>query len=119
MRFLIGSGAAYVILSAIGEGEPEVAKALAVAVAVTTVIGDGGGVLSYISNGELDTSKKKNPNGAGEVDPLTSSAELYEGYSGPLTPEIPEPAHFDNSVAQVRTTTYRPDSVGSIPGLSL
>ena len=77
-RFLIGSGAAYVILSAIGEGEPEVAKALALAVATTVIIGDGGGVLSYLNNGEIDT-KKPNPLSAEDGTPLVSSADLYEG----------------------------------------
>lgn len=123
MRFLIGSGAAFVILSAIGEGEPEVAKALAVAMAATVVIGDGGGVLSYMNgHGELDT-KKPNPQTADDNSPLFSSADLYEGQEGPFTPDPSSNSDYDgkygydSSVVAVRTTTYRPDTITLIPGL--
>jgi hypothetical protein len=59
-RFLIGSGAAFLILSALAEAEPEVAKALAFAIATTVVIGQGDGVLSYLNQrGEIDTQKQQ------------------------------------------------------------
>lgn len=56
-KFLIGSGVAFLILSALSEAEPELANAFAIAIATTVVLGDGGGVLSYINNGEMDTKK--------------------------------------------------------------
>lgn len=58
-RFLIGSGVAFLIISALADVEPELASAFAIAVATTVVLGDGGGVLSYINTGEIDTQKKK------------------------------------------------------------
>lgn len=58
-KFLIGSGVAFLILSAIADVEPELAQALAIAVCTTVVLGEGGGVLSYINNGEMDTKKTK------------------------------------------------------------
>lgn len=60
-KFLIGSGAAYLILSALADVEPEVAKGLAMGVATTVVLGEGGGVLEYINGGEMDTAPKKKP----------------------------------------------------------
>lgn len=57
-KFLIGSGVAFLILSAIADVEPELAQALAIAVCTTVILGEGGGVLSYINNGEMDTKKK-------------------------------------------------------------
>jgi hypothetical protein len=57
-RFLIGSGVAFLILSALSEAEPELAQAFAVAICTTVVLGEGGGVLSYINNGEMDTQKR-------------------------------------------------------------
>lgn len=125
MRFLIGSGAAYVILSAIGEAEPEVAKALAVAMAVTVTLGDGGGVLSYISKGEIDT-KKKNPNSAAEDGaPLVSSADLYEGAEvASFTPDEEDEGHSDSSqwlypssVAKIQPQVFVRDSLTPIPGI--
>ena len=57
-RFLIGSGVAFLALSALAEAEPEVAKALAIAVLTTVLIGQGDGVLSYLNqHGELDTQR--------------------------------------------------------------
>lgn len=56
-KFLIGSGVAFFLLSVLAEVDQELANALAVAVAVTVVFGEGGGVLSYINNGEMDTAK--------------------------------------------------------------
>lgn len=56
MRFLIGSGVAYLALSALAEGEPEVAKALAIAIASTVVLGQGDGLFSYVNKyGEANT----------------------------------------------------------------
>lgn len=57
-KFLIGSGMAFLLLSAMSEAEPELASAFAVAIATTVVIGEGGGVLTYINDGEIDTRKK-------------------------------------------------------------
>lgn len=56
-RFLIGSGVAFFLLSALAEVDGEFAQALAIAVCVTVVLGEGGGVLSYINNGEINTDK--------------------------------------------------------------
>lgn len=57
-RFLIGSSMAFLILSALSEGEPEVAKALALAVTTTVVLGQGDGLFSYVNqHGETDTAK--------------------------------------------------------------
>jgi hypothetical protein len=57
-RFLIGSGVAFLALSALAEAEPEVAQALAIAVLSTVLIGQGDGVLSYLNqHGEIDTQK--------------------------------------------------------------
>lgn len=124
-RFLIGSGAAFVILSAIGEGEPEVAKALAIAVATTTVLGDGGGVLSYINNGEIDT-KKSNPLSAEDGTALVSSADIYGGETGPFTPETPDDLEefqehgaelYPSSVVVIRPKPFLNDTIGLIPGM--
>lgn len=118
VRFLIGSGAAFVILSAIGEGEPEVAKALALAVATTVVIGEGGGVLSYLNDGEIDTTRKnkKNPNGADEAY-SHSSAELYE--SDPVELAEPETADvWPSSVAAIHKQPFVLDLIAPIPGVS-
>lgn len=61
-RFLIGSGVTFLLLSAMADmGEPELANAFAVAVCTTVVLGEGGGVLSYINNGEMDTHKGNTP----------------------------------------------------------
>lgn len=84
-RFLIGSGVAFLILSAMADVEPELATALAIAVCTTVVLGEGGGVLSYINNGEMDTHKKK-----GDT-----------GYTG--TPQGPP-----TQTAQAVTTAQRP-----------
>lgn len=58
-KFLIGSGVAFLVLSALAEVDLELANALAIAVCVTVVLGEGGGVLSYINHGEMDTAKSK------------------------------------------------------------
>lgn len=123
-RFLIGSGAVYVALSAIGEGEPEVAKALAVAVSTTIVLGDGGGVLSYLSqNGEIDTTRPKSD---AEVNtPLGTSAELYGSEEGPFTPELGELEEFQEhggwadsgSITRIHQQPFVPDVIGLIPGM--
>lgn len=59
-RFLIGSGIAFLVLSAMGNTESlgEVAKGLAVGVMTTILLGEGGGVLTYfIGERESDTRK--------------------------------------------------------------
>lgn len=123
VRFLIGSGAAYVILSAIGEGEPEVAKALAFAVATTVVLGDGGGVLSYLNgHGETDTKKAQPDDNA----PLTSSADLYAASTGPFTPELDTDLDefqedgaylWPSSVSKIQPQQFQLDLVGAFPGV--
>lgn len=119
-RFLIGSGAAYVILSAIGEGEPEVAKALALAVATTVVLGDGGGILSYINKGEIDT-KKQNPNkDAEDGAPLVSSADLYEGADvETFTPSEPDGDQwlYPSSTVKIMPQVFVNDTITPIPGI--
>jgi stage V sporulation protein SpoVS len=59
-RFLIGSGVAFFLISALAEAEPETAQALAIAVTVTVLLdsGDGGGVLSYFNTGEMNTERR-------------------------------------------------------------
>lgn len=60
-RFLIGSGLAFLILSAMGNTEAlgEIAKGLAVGVMTTILLGEGGGVLTYfVGEHESDTRKK-------------------------------------------------------------
>lgn len=69
-RFLIGSGVAFLLLSALAEAEPEVAKALSIAVLTTVLLGEGDGVLSYLNGrGEINTAK-----GQGFT-PLTSTLQ--------------------------------------------
>lgn len=125
MRFLIGSGAAYVILSVIGEGEPEIAKALAFALATTVILGDGGGVLSYLnsSKNETDTTKKAVSD---DVAPVASSAEDYPAVTGPFTPptsptlleQFQEDSDYgySGSLDKIQPQQFRPDRVGFIPG---
>lgn len=70
MRFFIGSGIAYVGLAGIAEISPEVAKGLAIAVVATALLGEGGGVLSYLTaKGELDTTAPKAPGPVGYATP--------------------------------------------------
>lgn len=57
-KFLIGSGVAYLVLSVLADASPDLAKGLAIGVATTVVMGEGGGVLSYINTGEMDTAKR-------------------------------------------------------------
>jgi hypothetical protein len=59
-RFLIGSGIAFMVFSAMGSTPAlaEVAKGLAVGIMTTIVLGDGGGVLTYFAGKEeTDTQK--------------------------------------------------------------
>lgn len=61
-KFLVGSAIAYLLLSAMGNTEAmgEVAKGLALGVMTTVVLGEGGGVLSYIAgDGEMDTATER------------------------------------------------------------
>lgn len=124
IRFLIGSGAVFVVLSAIGEGEPEVAKALSVAVATTVVLGDGGGVLSYLNqHGETDTTRPKSE--AETNSPLRSSADLYNSEEGPYVPETGDLAEFQEhgsfaysgSITKIQPPVFVPDVIGLFPGM--
>jgi len=59
-RFLIGSSVAFLILSAMSETDTgsELAKGLAMGIATTVVLGEGGGLLSYLDGrGETDTQR--------------------------------------------------------------
>ncbi len=98
MRFIIGSGVAYLALSALSEGEPEVAKALAIAVATTVVLGEGDGVFAYINKyGEADTKP-------GTSDPKqrpTRSVTRSEAATA-----LPDP-----------TPTLRRDTIPAMPGI--
>lgn len=100
-RFLIGSGVAFLILSAMadmGEGMAEVAKGLAAGVASTVVLGDGGGLLSYINTGEVDTQKKQPKDSHGTVRDANK-----------VTPVHP---------VQHPGGTFRPDNLAAFPGLT-
>lgn len=88
-RFLIGSGVAFLIISAMADAEPELAQAFAIAICTTVVLGDGGGVLSYINNGEMDTAK---------------------GKGGKFTPDAPSPNH-PQPPTQATPTGLRPSIV--------
>lgn len=94
-RFLIGSGVAFLVLSALAEVDQELANALAIAVCITVVMGEGGGVLSYINTGEMDTQKKKGD----------------QGFTG--TPTTPQ-----TQTASTRTPLIRQPSL-TTPGLAL
>lgn len=98
-RFLIGSGVAFLILSAMadmGEGAAEVAKGLAAGVMSTVVLGEGGGLLSYIDHGEVDTQKKSTPK------------------------HTPAPRTRDTVFTHVKSHggTFRPDTLTAFPGLT-
>lgn len=83
-RFLIGTGVAFFILSALAEAEPEVAKALSLAVVTTVVIGQGDGALSYLNHrGEIDTQQSKSGH---PKQPPTST-----DYGHTLPKQIPHP----------------------------
>lgn len=69
-RFLIGSGIAYLILSAMGASDAlgELAKGLAVGIMTTIVLGEGGGVMTYfVGPREVNTTKRGKP-----VDPTAA-----------------------------------------------
>lgn len=71
-RFLIGSGVAFLILSAMAETETggELAKGLATGVLTTVILGEGGGLLTYLDQrGETDTRRRPSPNPADPVPP--------------------------------------------------
>lgn len=118
LKFFIGSAAAYVILSGIGEVEPNVAKALAVAIAVTMIFGEGNGALKFLdTHGETDTRPKS---AAGEIDPLVSSADqIYS--SEPVEVADTGPGQWTNDSSLFSTKAsppYTPDTVGAFPGVS-
>jgi hypothetical protein len=97
-KFLIGSGVAFLCLSAIAEVDTELGNALAVAVCATVVIGEGGGVLSYINNGEMDTQKRpaKTPTVSGDHD----VASPYAHGDSPH-PAVPNPHAVHGNTAPV------------------
>jgi hypothetical protein len=101
-RFLIGSGVAFLILSMMADGEPELAKGLAIAVASTVVLGEGGGVLSYINHGEMDTTKKSP---AKKVSTPTKAAQ-------PARPVKSVTVRINPS------NGFRPDTITPVPGMS-
>lgn len=93
-RFLIGSGVAFLILSAMADlGIEEVANAFAIAIATFVVLGDGGGVLSYINSGEMDTRKQQSRSytpKSTEGQPPTSTSRTASSVGRPraVTPSI-------------------------------
>lgn len=98
-RFIIGSGVAYLALSALAEGEPEVAKALAIAIASTVVLGEGDGVFAYVNKyGEANTKPgAKDPKAATATNPV-------QGNTGAVAMPDSYPMH-------------RVDTLTPIPGL--
>lgn len=98
-RFLVGSGVAYLLLSAMGNSAAmaEVAKGLALGIMTTVLLGDGGGLLTYI---------------AGEKETNTTKARILA--SAPSTP--PQPRIVRNLVLDPRGG-YRSDYVTPTPGV--
>lgn len=78
-RFLIGSGVAFLLLSAMANSDTlgEIAKGLALGIMSTILLGDGGGVLSYFA-GEAEMNTKK-PNGGTQTDPAQREAVQTPG----------------------------------------
>lgn len=99
MRFLIGSGVAFIALSALAEGEPEVAKALSIAIASTVVLGEGDGVFAYVNKyGEGNTQP-------GAKDPLRTDRDRTVRRNAAST-AMPE-----------TDPTLRRDRVPAMPGI--
>lgn len=86
-RFLIGSGVAFFLLSALAEVDQELANALAIAVCATVVLGEGGGVLSYINNGEMDTAKGQSK-GYTPDNPTTPPTQVAQGQTRTVRPPV-------------------------------
>lgn len=59
-RFLIGSGIAYLILSAMGNSDTlgEIAKGLALGIMTTIIMGEGGGLASYFLEKEAEDTRR-------------------------------------------------------------
>lgn len=103
-RFLIGSGIVYLALSMFANVSGEVAKGLAIGIMTTVLLGDGGGVLSYLDGtGETDTRK---PTKAKTPTPTYSDRVRAPGsnVAGPAKP-------------LALTQPYRPDTVPAYPGI--
>lgn len=104
-RFLIGSGVAFLILSAMssmGDGLGELAKGLALGVMTTVLLGDGGGVLSYLGEREIDTKK------AAPSAPKGSDAESAEREGVFTSARVSVPN-------VVNGATYRSDNLAPFP----
>jgi hypothetical protein len=100
-RFLIGSGVAYFLLSALSEVEPDIAKGLGTGVMTTVLLsGDASGLLSYIDTGEFDTSAKKKPSA-----PTRNTHQRERSSAVQTTQTAPN------------TKQYRSDTVAATPGL--
>lgn len=96
-RFLIGSGVVYVGLSALAEGEPEIAKGLSLAVLTTAMLGNGQGVLTYLEGrGELNTQKPS--------DPKAGAQTAMRNNQQPLSHNVP-------------VRPIRKGNIGAIPGI--
>lgn len=107
-KFLIGSGVAYLGLSALAQGQPDVAQGLALGIMTTIVLGEGGGVLSYLDErGETDTQKAKKPKDDEIGAPFNNPARPLEDIGG--GGDFPEPDSMNGA--------YRPDTVPGFPGL--
>lgn len=99
-RFLVGSGIAFLTLSALAEAEPELAQSFGMAIASTVVLGEGSGLFSYVNKwGEADTHRgatdpKGGPLGRArerEDDPqgAMSTMDAPEAYAALFTPSLP------------------------------
>lgn len=79
-RFLIGSGVAFLLLSAMangGDALAEIAKGLSLGIMTTILLGEGGGVLSYLG-GEVDTQARgaTAPKGSDEESSLQEGRQM-------------------------------------------
>lgn len=102
VRFLVGTSATFLILSALSEGEPDVAKALALAVTTTVVLGDGDGLFSYVNkHGEADT-KARSKVGSAKAPPVQLQGQ------DPIPTVSGDPAHPSN-IYHLRPLTAIPN----------
>lgn len=104
-RFLIGSGIVYLALSMFANVSGEVAKGLAIGIMTTVLLGDGGGVLSYLDTGEVDTRKPAKAKG----DTPTYSDRVRAPGSRVAGPAIPVAGN---------TQPYKRDTVPGYPGVA-
>lgn len=85
-RFLIGSGMAYLILSAMGASDTlgELGKGLALGIMTTIILGEGGGVMSYfVGPAEGDTTAPKKQAAADREKASREAPRLISHHSNP------------------------------------